>query len=273
VKRTQALANFIYGISQYARQDLPQAQRALQQADTAAWDDADGKEVLYLFFGSAAGMQKDWEAARTYYQRALQLRPGYARALLGLAQVQFHTAGPTHDCESAKVDAASLRSVRERLGTVATASVQPAVSNIPEKTQYLLGQVNLCLSQAGVEDRFDEAQHELQSVVGAFDGGKKSLQDLAAEAHASLGLLAFPPTGEEDAETKQAAYQRALREYSTAIALSEHRERQAELWVMVGYLHAQLNDGQAEEAYATGIRLDPAHRTEYEALRRRYEAS
>jgi tetratricopeptide (TPR) repeat protein len=273
VKRTQAFAHFIYGVSQSARQDVAQAKQALELADTPAWDDRDGKEVLYLFLGSAAGMQKEWATARSYYERALALRPGYARALLGLAQVQFVTAGPTRDCASSAVDADALLRVKESLAAVASAPVQPAVSYVPEKAQYLLGQLNLCFSQAGIENRFAEAKQDLQGFIAAFEGGKSGLRDLAAEAHASLGLLAFPAEDEQDPSTLSADYAHALAEYTKAIELSQHRERQAELWVMVGYLHAQLGDGKAEDSYATAMRLDPAHRSDLEGLRRQYEQS
>ena len=40
------------------------------------------------------------------YERALTIRPGYARALLGLAEVEFQAAGPTQDCDPSRVDAA-----------------------------------------------------------------------------------------------------------------------------------------------------------------------
>src|SRR5262249_53543334 len=207
------------------------------------------------------------------YERALALRPGYARALLGLAQVQFVTAGPTRDCASSAVDADALLRVKASLAAVGSAPVQPAVSYVPEKAQYLLGQLNLCLSQAGVENRFTEAKQDLQGFIAAFEGGKSGLRDLAAEAHASLGLLAFPSEDEQDPSRLSADYSHALAEYTKAIELSEHRERQSELWVMVGYLHGQLGDVQADEAYATAIRLDPAIRTDLEDLRRRYEQS
>ena len=46
-------------------------------------------EKAYVNAGDCSRSKGDWVAAEGYYQKALQQRPGFGRALLGLADVEF----------------------------------------------------------------------------------------------------------------------------------------------------------------------------------------
>ncbi len=53
--RARSLSRFVIGLSWYAGGEYGEALKAFGQADDPAWLESDGKEILYLFMGNAAG--------------------------------------------------------------------------------------------------------------------------------------------------------------------------------------------------------------------------
>lgn len=269
--RTQALAQFVLGLSYAAHQQWQPAYAHFQNAErTARWPDRDGKELLYLFLGNGALKLGNLDAAQGFYEHALSLNPEYARAYIGAAEVQFHRAKGS--CEAGDVDAEGLRKALDGFARAATARVQPALADIPAKFAYGQGRVHLCLSQALVADHWSDAERKFREVIQAFDAGNPRLRIMAAESHADLGFLHLPAAGDADAETR---LRRAAGEYQKALELfpeTDPDHRRAFFWSMIGFIHGRLGDiANAERAYDQAIGLasdDPVLRARYEADRR-----
>jgi tetratricopeptide (TPR) repeat protein len=232
LSRTRAMSRFVIGLGYYA---LRQFEQALGYFEDAAadegWADEDGKEVLYLFLGNAAGNLRDLAAAKAHYDRALELNGEYARAQLGQAEVLFQRSHGS--CESddidvrnpaVSVDPAGLNRAEETFRRVLSAADQPVLSDIKTKVAFGLGRVYLCLSQSLVADRWADAEREFLAVVADFQRGNERVRDMAAEAHANLAIVYLPAQGEPGAEAK---YRRAAKEYAKAIQVARIDERRA----------------------------------------------
>ena len=126
----------------------------------------------------------------------------------------------------------------------------------------------LCLSQAGVAPRWDEAGALFRHVVAAHAAGEDRLRDEAAEALANLGLIALPARGAAGAGPQ---LRHAADFYGRAMALSRDPNRQALFSSLLGFIHGRLGDVAAgDRAYrrAAALTRDPADRRRYERARR-----
>jgi len=215
--RTEALVQFVIGLSWYGGRDFAEAAQAFDRADVDGWREADGKEILYLFKGNAGGNLREFDAAGTEYQRALDLNPDYARAHIGLGSVIFQTAH--HGCEAETVDEFGIRDAAASYRAALEAEDQPAVSNIDAKASFGLGRVYACLSQALAEARWEEAAAEFQRVVDEYRGGNESIRDLAVQSYAMLGFVSMPAEHDPDPGP---ALCRAVGFYEMALDLVEH---------------------------------------------------
>jgi tetratricopeptide (TPR) repeat protein len=236
-----------------------------QAAATEGWDERDGKEVLYLFQGSTGGKLRDLSGAQSFYERALALNPEYARARVGIAEVQFQRS--KGECSKDQVDAPGLSQALEDFRDALTASDQPAVSDVPAKVHFGLGRTYLCLSQAAIADDWAKAQAEFQQVIAAFEAEPDRIQDLAAESHGYVAVIFLPSTRDPDPAE---SYLRSAAEYREAIKLSRHRERKAFFYDQLGFVLGRLQDyDAADDAYAKAIALegDPSRRAEYQEHR------
>jgi tetratricopeptide (TPR) repeat protein len=262
--RTGALGQFVIGLSYYVLYKFDEANQYFQQAkNVEGWDDHDGKEVLYLFLGNTAGQRKDLLSAQEYYSRALELKPEYARARLGAAEVIFQRSHST--CQHNTVDARGLAEAIRGYQSALDAAIQPPLADIKTKTNFGLGRAYLCLSQALVEDYWSKAESAFKKVIADYEGGNQRVQEMAAESHANLGIVYSPPECDPD-PTPQ--FRRAAAEYQAAINISSRPARQAFFNRRLGEIYSRLKEyDAADKAYATAISLDPDHRREYEAAR------
>jgi tetratricopeptide (TPR) repeat protein len=219
--RVHALAEFVIGLSYFTLDDFVEAESHIEgAAKTEGWEDRDGKEVAYLFLGSARGEQGNLAEAREAYDRALGLNPEYSRALYGLAEVRFQESKGT--CEAGTVDVAGLREAGTGYRRAGSAPVQPPLADMPTKVHFGLARVFVCLSQGIVEDRWGDAEREFRAVIAEFDRGNERVKELAAESYAGLGFVYLPMQGDTDAREK---YQKALASYIRAIELTEREDR------------------------------------------------
>ena len=213
--RTQALVRFIVGLSWYGGREYVQALMAFRQADLPQWRETDGKEILHLFQGNAAGNMGDLDAAQASYDEALRLNEEYARAYIGRATVEFLNA--KGDCEPGNADEASLRSAVANFVRAVAASDQPAISNVAVKAAFGKGRVYVCLSQALIEDRWEDAETEFKVVVSEYEGGNETILGLAIESYAGLGFVSLPFEGDPNPGP---AFCEALAFYDTAASMS-----------------------------------------------------
>ncbi len=269
--RARAISELVLGLSFFRLQQYADAERHFDGAIGAqGWPDGDGKEILYLFRGSTAGALGKLPEAADWYDRALELNPQFARARLGLAEVRFQEAKGT--CEPGDVDADGLREARDAFRATLSATDQPASANVSAKAHLSIARVDLCISQAEVEDRWDEASAEAGIVVAAYEAGDDSLGQLAAEAHGVRAFSELPLVGDPDAEAK---FRTAEAEYRQAIALGSRQDRLAAYHAGLAYVLGRL--GQVDDArheYDEAIRLAPeAARPGYQRARDELGAS
>jgi tetratricopeptide (TPR) repeat protein len=271
IERAQVLVQFTIGLAYYAANDFPAAERAFRRADRLqAWDERDGKEILYLFLGNVAGKQRRYPDARRRYLESLRLNSEYARAQVGLAEIRFHLASGRGHCERPLVDATGLQQAAAALQRARAAKVRPALSDIDVKIAFGLGRAYACISHAELADRWAEAEASFRSVVDAYRGGNTRVKQLAAESHAGLGLVHLPSPREPNARPK---YLRAAEDYQTAISLADDPIRQAVFHASLGHIRGRLGDlPGSRDAYTTAARLDPGHREEYLKQLREAEA-
>ena len=257
VSRARAISELVLGLSFFRTQRYQEAERHFDVALGAqGWPDGDGKEILYLFRGSTAGVLGQLPAAADWYERALRLNPDFARAKLGLAEVRFQQSKGT--CEKGGVDAAGLQAAREAYRDTLNASDQPASANVTAKAHLGVARVDLCISQAEADDLWREASAEASLVVAAFEGGDETLRQLAAEAHGVRAFSELPVVGDPDSEAKFLA---AEGEYREAIALASRPDRLAAYHAGLAYVLGRLG------------RIDEARREYDEAIRRAPEAA
>lgn len=238
--RTGALAQFVVGLGYFANGDHSNATKYFQAAEsTQGWEQHDGKELLYLFLGTAALHGEDLAAAEAFYTQALQLNPTYARAQLGLGEVQFLRARQAA-CEPGQTDIAGV----EQAATLYLSALEmaaPAEAKIAVKTAAFTGRAYLCLTRAGVDRRAD-AERELRAVINAYAHGNNGLRDLAAEAHANLGLLNLTVLATDSPTVVRQRYRDAAAEYQEAITLSRRPEWQAYYSLSLTFIYLSLDE-------------------------------
>lgn len=253
VARTRALAQFMVGLGYYTMERFDEAANHFQAAERT-WDDCQCKEVLQIFLGDTAGKRGDLAAAETYYQAALRSNPDLARARFGVAETTFHRSRA--DCEASNVDVAGLYVALSDYQRTLAAADQSAYPTLSSKVALGLGRTYLCLSQALVADEWSRAEGELRKVIANFDGGNAGARELAAEAHAGLGLVYLPSVGDLDSDAK---YLRARQEFETALGITRRPRQQAAYHAMLGFIHERLNEHErAASHYRRAAELDPA---------------
>jgi hypothetical protein len=191
--RTQALSYIAMGLADYANRDFEKALASFQSAERVSnWEDEQGKQVLYLLIGNAAGRAGNLTLSESYHSRSLTLDPEYARAYVGLAGVYYMQAlkpyEETNDPMETDIDLLN-RSI-ETYRTALDAKHQPALSDISAKVHFGLGQCYFALVYADAEPYFDAAIDEFTMVIQAYaDGANPRIREITAESHARLALI------------------------------------------------------------------------------------
>jgi tetratricopeptide (TPR) repeat protein len=265
--RAPALAEFTIGLSYFAHDRFEEARDHFEAAAaTEGWANADGKELIFLFLGHTAGQLDDLDSAEAYYRYILdELSPEYARAHLSAADILFHRAR-AGGCEPNAVDAEGLRNAIRGFEDALDARDQPAWSDIATKAAFFQGRAYLCLSQGLVADHWTDAEREFLKVIAEFDGGNQRVKELAAQAHANIGLTYIL---REDKPDLEASYRRAAEHYHKAIELTRHADSRGLFYLWLAWIHVGMDEcdmadealANADEAYDRSTRTDPAHET------------
>ena len=252
--RTGSLTDFVIGLTRLKADDATDALRWFQSAidGAAQWESLEGSEVFHLYAGSAhlrlaassesSPPTPELDAARSSYETALALEPGYARAMIGLAEVRFQTSsgacfeGTTDDI--GLLDA--LGQYQEVARKNAAAELQaPESARIENKAALGLGRVMVCRSQAGSADDWDQARAELTSVIEAYEGGQTDTAELAALADGACALTAlrldmFPPD--------EPALRDAAADLEIGFELSQQAATRERFAGLLGFVYDQLGD-------------------------------
>lgn len=185
---TVGLTQQLFGRSAQALQTFAQAEQAL-----ADWPESDGKEILYFFLGREHLILGDVDAAQGYFEKAVAVNPGYARAQVGLGSVFARRARETVD-PAARLQAPGFLSqafYRQEQGVaLAVAAQEPVLEAVGRtalaKSYRLLGQTYYELDQldaavAALEQAIVEAEQATQLLAASRE------YRLLAQAQETLG--------------------------------------------------------------------------------------
>jgi tetratricopeptide (TPR) repeat protein len=176
------------------------------------WSEVGGEEVLYLLLGNAAGKNDALDTAERAYRRALAENPDYSRAYAGLGSTYYMRALEPVEASGngADIDRELLNNSIDSFHQAAAATVRPALSDIPAKVHFGLGQAYLALHLQNESEPVARAVQEFDTVISEYDAGDNPrIRHLAAESHARLGLI-YDLNGNRDA---------AIDEYEAAVSL------------------------------------------------------
>ncbi|MBN2394339.1 MAG: tetratricopeptide repeat protein [Anaerolineae bacterium] len=191
--RTQVLSYIAIGLADYANHDYEQALASFQSAEQVPdWEDDEGKQVLYLLSGNAAGRVGDLALAESYHTKSLALDPEYARAYVGLAGVHYMQALKPYEetNDPTETDITFLEQSIATYKTALDAKHQPALSDISTKVHFGLGQCHFALVYSGNATYFDAAIGEFKQVIDTYaDGANPRIREITAESYARLALI------------------------------------------------------------------------------------
>jgi tetratricopeptide (TPR) repeat protein len=221
--RTEALSRMILGLAYYALRDYPNTLSQLQAAEPIKdWKAGQGQHVLYLMEANAVIRQEnpDLDQAEAYFRKSLEIQPDYARAMVGLANVDYRRAllkyGATKKDED--LDVALLNQAIDLLNQALASPDQSPLADVPAKVHFELGEINFMLAYCHYQSGYDTAIEEFKAVIKAHAAaGNDHLKERAAESHARLGTIQY----------MMGNTQEAIIEYQTAIDMLEgYPERQ-----------------------------------------------
>jgi tetratricopeptide (TPR) repeat protein len=262
--KVTSLVRLIAGVGHYSRDELAEANRHLDavalQGDHAL---PDGGVLLHVMRGNVALKSGRFDQAEVEYRSALARRAGYARAYIGLAEATFLRAVGAGDCMQDGIDVSGIQAAVDQYRAADRSEYRPPLSDIAPKVEFGLGRALWCLSNAGAANAWDAAEAHYQRVITAYDGGNERIRELAAEAHAGLGLLTVttPSVASPD-------YPAALRSYNTAIVLTQRSERRGVFTGALAGIQARLGDVVAAvTSYERAAALDPERAASYQAER------
>ena len=256
-----ALARFALGLGYYAMTNVGEAQVYFDEAQKQ-WPDEIGypegqterlkrpaEQALYLFQSKVAGLHGDLPSARNYLDEALALDDGYARAWLGLGQLDYLQS--IVDCASGQVDLQGMEQAIRKYEHAAGLSDQPPSAYIRIKADYYTARVYHCISPA--EDHWQEAQDKYWSVICQADpessqrvecqeipnlgDGDSVLNTLASNAYRDLAILHFVQN-----PTDTAILERVEEYFDRAIDLTTHPNRLALLYTWLADVHRIKGD-------------------------------
>ena len=218
--RTQALSLISIGLAYYSVNQYSQALASFQSAEAVpGWED--GKQVLYILSGNAAGKAGQLDLAKEYFLKALQVDPEYARAYAGLGSVYYIMALQPSQASGDPADADQdlLNQSIQYYQQALAAAHKPPLADIETKAHLGLGQNHTVMLFSSENPDFETAIAELSKVIEDHAGGENPrVKELAAEAHARLGLI----------YRLQGKMENSLQEYEQAASLLfDNPERQA----------------------------------------------
>ncbi len=205
--RSEALTLFTVGLTYHVMGQPGSAVEFFERArGVQPWADSDGKEVVYLFLGTAykeRNGEGDLERARDAYLTAAQLNPQYARAYIGLGNLYYEEFNRSDMSDLSLIDRAIAEYDR-----ASAATVKPETAYVDAKVHVNLGNAYVVKAQAGEPALFTRAQTEYTQVVADYERGRNDIQQFAAQAYLGLGLIYDLAAG--DTANAAESYRRAI---------------------------------------------------------------
>lgn len=236
--RTISLAHLTIGLIYFGQEKYGDAYTAFSEAEKIpGWESKNGKEVIYLFLGNAALNLKEYETASNWFEKALENNHDYSRAFIGSGFNLFQQATVGLNVDHT-VDLNLMNQAINDFKQGLNSTDKPANADVDVKAHFGLGRAYLTLSVIGAKDLWVESKKELRYVTEAYEVGKVSLKELAAQAYGNLGILHYS-LGE---------YDEAIDVYEQALSIGSEPEFKAEWarWLSRIY-QEQNNDEKAAE--------------------------
>lgn len=237
--RTEVMALLTKGLALFYSHQYEDALSAFEQAnDDDRWpSDRRQREVLFVMQGNAAVRALLIDDAEAAYRAALEIEPEYSRAMIGLADVYYLRALDGVTNQRFYPDPVLLDQAVDSLRDAANAEIQPPAADVPTKIAAALGQIYILQWVAYGDDTHDLAIEQFNTIIATYDdGANPRVQELAAEAHARLALIAWR---DSDLDT-------AISEYTAAINLSTAPYRRGLYWASLADLYSA--QGRSEES-------------------------
>lgn len=213
--RVNGLSLLTIGLSYYATDDFERASQLFTDAaETPGWFRSAGQEVVYLLLANAnvrqaskLGSPEPLSAAEDHYVEALDIKPDYARAQVGLANVLYLRAlGDPKNSGFDDVDQALLNEAERTFQKGLERADAPDSANIKSKVHFGLGQIYLVRSQVDGGEWLPRAREEFEAVLSTYGGVDPLLENLAGHAHARIGSIDLL---EGDAKAAAERYEKA----------------------------------------------------------------
>ncbi len=236
-ERLVSLVHFSIGLGYLALIKYDDAAAYLEKARQQA---NSGKEaaVILLLQGTTAVKRHDLQSAADYYREALEVDNEYARAQLGLSQTDF--LGARDDCQQDQVDAAGLAAA-ENGYQIALTMPDPPLADIELKARLMLANVYVCQSIAGIANRWQEAEDNLEQIVRRYEAAPEEnyrIQYLAAEAENVLAL----------SHASRSELTLAAESWDKALLLSQNPVRRAVFLAWQAWIHLQRTECELARA-------------------------
>lgn len=186
--RTEALSLFAIGLTYLS---AGKAHRALDYFERAggveAWDDREGKEVLYLFLATAYHARAgdgDLDRARQALETGARLNPDYARSYLALGTLAYEEFE-----RSGRRDVEALDRAFAEYQRAASASLRPGTAYVDAKLDVGLGNVYVVKAQLGQPELFPLAEARFRAAAVPYERGDQRAESFAASAYMGLGIV------------------------------------------------------------------------------------
>jgi tetratricopeptide (TPR) repeat protein/CHAT domain-containing protein len=204
--RTTALSLMTIGLAYYSIDHFDEASQYFEHArDTEGWADDAGKEIIYLLLGNTNNRRASREHKSAYladsltnFDLALDIRPTYARAMIGKAGVLYLLAlGDPNNGDFTSIDLGQLDQSATLYQAARNLKNSPQSANVEAKVNFGLGQIDrvrflhALAINGDSETPLAQAETEYQAVISEFNNGNDQIANLAGHSYASLGSIAF----------------------------------------------------------------------------------
>jgi len=191
--RAQVISRITIGLAYFSLRNYETALTMFQSAqDISSSSDTQEEKVLYLLAGNAAMKSSEFDTAISKLNKSLAIDSEYARPLITLGSVYYLQALQpfAKTGKPADIDLGLLSKSIEQYNRALISDHQPDLSDIPTKVHFGLGQCYLLQSYSGMDKSLNKAVDEFKIVIADYGNGKNPrVRELAAEAHARLGLI------------------------------------------------------------------------------------
>lgn len=198
--------------------------------------------VTELFEGNALGKLGHFAEAEAAYLSSEIHLPGFRRARFGITEARFHRH--SGDCNHG-ANANGLRDASATFAELArvAAGEDDMLANQALLLRARLGQAraDFCLSQAGIENRWGEAEAGFRAVLRVSAERPARFRTEQAEAHGWLGFVLLPGgPGEPGANS---AYREAQHQFRAARDLADDPRRRHDFAQMLAFVSRRLTKG------------------------------